>query len=238
MPDSGLVLLDAEGSVFRRYEDGADAAGQIDAYLAGRAQSVMPRRTALCAEHVAADRPYRRDGLPRNALFRKAVRNHPLAAAAALFALVAGFLLSFGLSRKVVSGFQVMQNNIRLVESRAYGEVAVIPSQDEFGQLSRTFAHMAAHIDALIRENQERERTQHELEIQVLRAQISPHFLYNALNSVRHLASMQGMDHIDRLTGAIIRLLRAALSNTEALIPLSQEIEYVRNYCEIASINT
>lgn len=41
------------------------------------------------------------------------------------------------------------------------------------------------------------------------------------------------MDHIDRLTGAIIRLLRAALSNTEALIPLSQEIEYVRNYCEI-----
>lgn len=233
MPDSGLVLLDAEGSVFRRYEDGADAAGQIDAYLAGRAQSVMPGGLH-CAQSTSPQ-----TGLtvamvfPAMRFSEKLSEIIPWLLPAALFALVAGFLLSFGLSRKVVSGFQVMQNNIRLVESRAYGEVAVIPSQDEFGQLSRTFAHMAAHIDALIRENQERERTQHELEIQVLRAQISPHFLYNALNSVRHLASMQGMDHIDRLTGAIIRLLRAALSNTEALIPLSQEIEYVRNYCEI-----
>lgn len=233
MPDSGLVLLDAEGNVFRRYEDGADAAGQIDAYLAGRAQSAMPGGLH-CAQSTSPQ-----TGLtvamvfPAMRFSEKLSEIIPWLLPAALFALVAGFLLSFGLSRKVVSGFQVMQNNIRLVEGRAYGEVSVIPSEDEFGQLSRTFAHMAAHIDALIRENQERERTQHELEIQVLRAQISPHFLYNALNSVRHLASMQGMDHIDRLTGAIIRLLRAALSNTEALIPLSQEIEYVRNYSEI-----
>lgn len=233
MPDSGLVLLDAEGNVFRRYEDGADAAGQIDAYLAGRAQSAMPSGLH-CAQSTS-----QQTGLtvamvfPAMRFSEKLSEIIPWLLPAALFALVAGFLLSFGLSRKVVSGFQVMQNNIRLVEGRAYGEVSVIPSEDEFGQLSRTFAHMAMHIDALIRENQERERTQHELEIQVLRAQISPHFLYNALNSVRHLASMQGMDHIDRLTGAIIRLLRAALSNTEALIPLAQELEYVRNYCEI-----
>lgn len=229
---SGLVLLDAEGGVFRRYADGASDA-QIDAYLQARAQGLAPAGLN-CAEYTS-----RQTGLTVAMLFPTARLDEKLAqlvpwlAPTLLFALTAGFLLSFGLSRKVALGFRVMEENIRLVEKRAYGEVTLLPTQDEFGHLSRAFAHMAAHIDALIRENQERERTQHELEIQVLRAQISPHFLYNALNSVRHLASMQGMEHIDRLTTAIIRLLRAALSSMEALIPLSQEIEYVRNYSEI-----
>lgn len=229
---SGLVLLDAEGGVFRRYADDAGGA-QIDAYLQARAQGLTPAGLN-CAEYTS-----RQTGLtvamlfPTARLGEKLAQLIPWLAPTLLFALTAGFLLSFGLSRKVALGFRVMEENIRLVEKRAYGEVTLLPTQDEFGHLSRAFAHMAAHIDALIRENQERERTQHELEIQVLRAQISPHFLYNALNSVRHLASMQGMEHIDRLTTAIIRLLRAALSSMEALIPLSQEIEYVRNYSEI-----
>lgn len=73
----------------------------------------------------------------------------------------------------------------------------------------------------------------HTLEIQVLRAQISPHFLYNALGSIRQLASMQGMTHVESLTMAIIHLLRGSLAASEALVPLSQELDYVRNYLEI-----
>jgi two-component system sensor histidine kinase YesM len=92
---------------------------------------------------------------------------------------------------------------------------------------------MARHISTLIRENQERERKEHELEIQVLRAQVSPHFLYNALNNMRHLAQLQGMDHIDRMATSLIQLLRAALSNEGLLIPLCQELTYVENYYEI-----
>ena len=151
----------------------------------------------------------------------------------ALFALVAGFLLSFGLSRRVANGFRIMQSNIQLVEKCAYNDVVLIPAPDEFGRLSVTFAHMASHIDGLIRENREREQSMHALEIDVLRAQISPHFLSNALNCVRSLAAMQGMDHIERLTAAIIRLLRAALGSRDMLVPLREEIEYVRNYVEI-----
>ena len=83
----------------------------------------------------------------------------------ALFALVAGFLLSFGLSRRVANGFRIMQSNIQLVEKCAYNDVVLIPAPDEFGRLSVTFAHMASHIDGLIRENREREQSMHALEI-------------------------------------------------------------------------
>jgi two-component system sensor histidine kinase YesM len=119
------------------------------------------------------------------------------------------------------------------MEQERYSQIKIIPSQDEFGRLSHTFARMALRISALIHENQEKEHMQHELEMQVLRVQVSPHFLYNALNNMRQLASMQGMDHIARMITALINLLRAALTNEGLLIPLSQELEYVNNYFEI-----
>ena len=127
----------------------------------------------------------------------------------------------------------MLKKNIEYVQNSAYDQVTVLPSQDEFGRLSQTFAQMARHIQELILENQRQERTRHALEIQVLRAQVSPHFLYNALGSIRQLASMQGMTHVESLTMAIIHLLRGSLSSAESLVPLSQELEYVRNYWEI-----
>lgn len=232
MPGSALVLLDEEGEVFRQYARDSDGRTQLDAYLSGRT-SAFPAgleyvehsslNTGLTVVMVLSYMPFS----------QKLAAAIPYLLPLTLFALVAGFLLSYSLSRKVKNGFTAMERNIQLVENHAYSEVAVIPTQDEFGHLSRTFARMASHIDSLIVENQQRERTAHELEIQVLRAQISPHFLYNALNSVRSLANMQGMDHIERLIAAIIRLLRAALSSTETLVSLAQELEYVRNYIEI-----
>lgn len=232
MPDSALLLLDRHENVFRQYAADAQGRAQLNA-LPVRANVSLPRglETVCHVSEVTGLTVVMI--LPHTPFAKKLAAVAPYLLPLALFALIAGFLLSYGLSRKVKNGFRVMEHNIHLVENHRYGEVAVIPAQDEFGHLSRTFARMASHIDALIAENHQRERTAHELELQVLRAQISPHFLYNALNSVRSLASMQGMDHIERLITAIIRLLRAALSNTEALVSLAQELEYVHNYTEI-----
>lgn len=228
MPESALLLLDEEGKVFQQYaidEKGrnklllyhSNASASLQSVLApfgnGRFEAIMLLPATSLSESLRSVAPYL---LPMT-----------------LFTLFSSFLLSYLLSRKVKKGFEVMENNIRLVEQCAYNDVTIIHTQDEFGKLSHTFAHMALHIDELISENQEHQRIAHELEIQVLRAQISPHFLSNALNSVRSLAVMQGDEHIERLIGAIIQLLRASLESTDTLVTLAQEMEYVRNYVEI-----
>lgn len=232
MPDSALVLLDEQDNIYRQYASDKGGRAQLEAYLSGRT-SALPANLQYVEHHSDKTGMTVVMILSSIPLSQKLAAVIPYLLPLALFALIAGFLLSYLLSRKVKRGFTVMENNIQLVEKRAYSEVTTIPTPDEFGHLSRTFAHMASHIDALIEENQQRARATHELELQVLRAQISPHFLYNALNSVRSLANLQGMDHIERLITAIIRLLRATLSSTETLVSLDQELEYVRNYIEI-----
>jgi len=228
MPGSALILSDESGEVFRQYVIDADGRKQLSLYNAGRIDGLQSVQADFGGGMLHAVML-----LPYTPLREKLAGVVPFLFPLAFFALVSGFLLSYSLSRKVKRSFKVMERNIQLVESRSYNEVATIPTQDEFGHLSRTFAHMALRIDELIAENQQRERTAHELEIQVLRAQISPHFLSNALNSVRSLAAMQGMDHIERLITAIIRLLRASLASTDTLVTLEQELEYVHNYMSI-----
>lgn len=231
IPESSLVLLDRNGGVFRQY--GEQYGDILNTYLDNRGDGKQPQGYH-CVESYSDS-----TGLTVAMLFpaqtwsEMLMQLFPWLLPTALLALLAGFLLSVGFSRKVKMNFKMMEENIARVERREYNEVIVIPCGDEFGQLSQTFAHMAHHIDMLIRENQEQDRMQHEMEIQVLRAQISPHFLCNALNSVRYLASLQGMDSIECLSGALIRLLRASLSAPDTLVTLRQEIDYVRSYVDI-----
>ncbi len=233
--DSSLLVLTPEQAVFLQYSSGDQDTGLIRAAMTyePQTQGLLDGKWHLVSASSQQTGLTFAMAFPVVSTSKKLIEVSPWLFPALLFSLTAGLVLSYGISRRLASGFRTMQDNMRLVERKEYDKIKLIPTQDEFGRLSRTFAHMARHISLLIKENQERQRTEHELQIQVLRAQVSPHFLYNALNSMRHLAQMQGMDHIDRMATALIRLLRAALGNEGLLIPLAQELEYVKNYCEI-----
>ena len=70
-------------------------------------------------------------------------------------------------------------------------------------------------------------------ELQLLKSQINPHFLFNTLNSI-YVLSIKN-DH--RTPAAIINLsglMRYVIKEaTDDKIPLSKELEYIRNYVEL-----
>lgn len=233
--DSSLLVLDGQGNVFRQYTSGSQDAAQVREALraSGLSQGLLAGKWHLVSAAAEGAGLTFSMAFPVVTTSRKLMEVSPWLFPALLFSLLAGLALSYGISRRLAGGLRVMQENMALVERKEYDRIKIIPSQDELGQLSEAFAHMARRISALIRENQDRERKEHELQIQVLRAQVSPHFLYNTLNNMRQLAAMQGMGHIDRMATALIQLLRAALDSEGLLIPLSQELEYVSNYYEI-----
>ena len=225
--DSALLLLDSQGNAFRQYESGPDAQKQLERYLRGDSGLNYVKGEIAGGDLTVVML------FPGTTIGQLLSQMAPWLLTLGLLALLSGALMSIAFSRSVSFSISTLRQNIELVEKQDYAAVSVIHSEDEFGVLSRTFAEMAAHIEALIRENHEREQLQHELEIQMLRAQISPHFLYNALGSVRQLAAIQGMRSVEKLTLSLIRLLKAALSSADSLVPLRQELEYVRSYCEI-----
>lgn len=146
-----------------------------------------------------------------------------------LLSLVLSLHLSFSLSR----GFKHLHTNILHVEKGEYARVDSMEGEDELAKTSRSLKHMAMELERLHQESQQRTEYEHQLELQVLRSQVSPHFLYNALCSVRQLCSMQGLTHIAQMCTSLIQLLRATLANEGILVPLQQELQYVHYYYDI-----
>ena len=68
------------------------------------------------------------------------------------------------------------------------------------------------------------------LEIQMLRAQMNPHFLYNAFNTLQAGAG-KSPDQLKRLIQALSEYFRYSLENRNRnFIPLSREIDAIKNY--------
>jgi sensor histidine kinase YesM len=76
-----------------------------------------------------------------------------------------------------------------------------------------------------------------EVEMQALRSQMNPHFLFNCLNSInRYVVSHQPAEASDYLA-RFARLIRLILQNSKStLVLLSEEIEALRLYIEMESL--
>ncbi|GIP39822.1 sensor histidine kinase YesM [Paenibacillus sp. J31TS4] len=108
--------------------------------------------------------------------------------------------------------------------------------KDELGYLSRTFQRMLAETRRLIAQITRVQQRKREAELQMLQAQINPHFLFNTLNSLRFTAMLSQADNVSRGLGALAELLRSTIVDQVELVPLRQEIRNVDNYLTIQRI--
>jgi hypothetical protein len=70
-----------------------------------------------------------------------------------------------------------------------------------------------------------------ELEMQSLRSQLNPHFIFNSLNSIQTLILKEETDKSQSYLSQFARLLRMLLENTEnQFIPLQKEIDFLQLY--------
>jgi len=93
---------------------------------------------------------------------------------------------------------------------------------------------VAAHMGSLLEGFDARESTRLATiaELKALRAQINPHFLFNALTTLAEMA--RGQPDTERTILNLSRVFRHALDATQhELVPLRDEIEAVRAYLEI-----
>ncbi len=80
-------------------------------------------------------------------------------------------------------------------------------------------------------------RTQTELQQQVLRAQMNPHFIFNSLNSINRFILQNNKSQASEFLTKFSRLVRLILQNSQApLIPLENEIESLKLYLELEAL--
>lgn len=71
-------------------------------------------------------------------------------------------------------------------------------------------------------------------ELNNLRAQLNPHFLFNALNTVYSEAIRQGQDKLSQHIAELSGILRFALQHSQSeVVSLSEEVQFLRRYINL-----
>jgi anti-sigma regulatory factor (Ser/Thr protein kinase) len=76
-----------------------------------------------------------------------------------------------------------------------------------------------------------------ELEMQALKAQINPHFIFNCLNSIKGFLYEKDFVQADKYLDKFSTLMRSTIDNSDtAVISLKSEIEYLSNYLDLEKL--
>lgn len=147
--------------------------------------------------------------------------------------LLSGVFLSLQLNRMINEPIKQLLSRLKSVSSGEFHRDPGIEWPDELGSIGTGINDLAESIHELMEKKLQDEKNRQELEYRILQSQINPHFLYNTLNTIKWMATIQGSDGIADMATALSRLLKNIAKSREDLIPLSAELDLVKDYFTI-----
>ncbi|OBZ10110.1 sensor histidine kinase [Bacillus sp. FJAT-26390] len=108
-----------------------------------------------------------------------------------------------------------------------------IHSNDEIGLLARRFRSMMQTINNLILTEYRLEIANKTNELKALQAQVNPHFLYNALQSIGTVSLQHGDTKAYSLITSLGKMMRYNMNTMDAVVELRRELDYVQAYLDL-----
>lgn len=115
------------------------------------------------------------------------------------------------------------------LDAKAQGETNI----REFREMNETFNTMVEQITDLKIESYEHEIETQKAQLRYLQLQIRPHFFLNCLKSLYALAEAGKYDRIQKMILEISKHIRYIFTDSMELVPLSRELDHIRNYIEM-----
>jgi len=150
-----------------------------------------------------------------------------------LLSILVIFILSYFWLKKVIKPLNELAGKMEDMGKGRLGFTFSNIPKNELGLVIEHFNEMSLNIVELIKRNEEIEKGKRKLEIEVLQAQINPHFLYNTLNVIKWMAAVIKSNDIVDCVVALGNILRPVFKSSEPLCTLEEEVRYVRNYIKI-----
>jgi len=150
-----------------------------------------------------------------------------------VFSFIMILIVSYFWLRKLTRPLQIIASKMRDMGKGNLGLTFKVIPKNEFGILIRRFNEMSINIVELISKNNAITEEKKELEIDALRAQINPHFLYNTLNMIRWMAVSVKAKEVAESIIALGNIIKPAFKNTDPMCNLYEELQYLSNYIKI-----
>ncbi|MDO3412701.1 histidine kinase [Saccharibacillus sp. CPCC 101409] len=163
-------------------------------------------------------------------LYRRERQILLLNAAVGILSLLVVALATAWISLKFTRPIKKLIRGMEQVESGGMPLELETARTDEFGVLSRRFEGMVRQLNDSILRQYRLEIMNKTNQLRTLEAQVNPHFLNNALQSIATLALKKGDREVYGLISSLGRMMHYSMHGGDAFVPLNREIEYVQDY--------
>ena len=153
------------------------------------------------------------------------------------FGVVLIWVLSFAMQHwlewSITRPVEALQKRIAAVGAGDFTADPAIEWNNELGDIGRGINKLAGDVNDLLNSRIEDERRKQDLEYRMLQNEVNPHFIYNTLNSIRWMATIQHAPGIAEMVTAFARLTKSISKGTEKLVPLQDELALLNDYFTI-----
>lgn len=152
----------------------------------------------------------------------------------AITAITLVFALIFNMMfvRRTVAFIVRVVRAMRQVERGDLSTRVPVKGKDETSTLARGFNSLVIRVSELLDEVKQEQRRKRRAEMMLLQAQIKPHFLFNALESINILAVQNEGRKVSKMVQRLANIFRISIQQKEE-ITIEQELEHLTSYLEI-----
>ena len=140
---------------------------------------------------------------------------------------------SFRLTDGIIQPVNIMLDKVKKVGRGKFDMIPIEAEIEEIEELDEGINKMARKISALLENVRQEKEMQHLTELQLIQAQVNPHFLYNTLDTIVWLIEGGMTDDAVEMISSLSIFFRTYLSKGNDIIPLSEEERHTLSYLEI-----
>lgn len=173
-------------------------------------------------------------------VFREVHRSRGFIVWMALANLMFSTAVIYWIARSMNVRLASILRHMKKVKNEQFVPIEARETHDEIGQLQSEFNRMTLQIKTLIddvykadihRKSLELERRKAQLN--ALQSQINPHFLFNALETIRMRSLIKNETETAKIIQNMARLLRSSLTWHKDRITVEEELEFIHCFLEI-----
>ncbi len=130
--------------------------------------------------------------------------------------------------------------HMKKVKNQQYDTIDQAESRDEIGQLTGEFNRMTLQVRSLIQDvyMADLQKKEHELQkryaqLNALQSQINPHFLFNALETIRMRSLIKNETETAKIIQNMAKIFRNSLAWRKDTVTVREELEFIHCFLEI-----
>lgn len=153
-----------------------------------------------------------------------------------LVCLICAGCVSLSLSHSITKPIMNLIGSMGKVSKGNFDIQVEQPRNKDLAALVASFNSMIQEVDTLMKENIQKEHEKTYMQMTALNAKINSHFLYNTLNTIKWQAISKKQMEIAESIVALIKILEYSCKNTLDLVPMEEELQFIKDYIYIQNI--